>query len=98
MLLTCSLQLDKFKQRTEENITDVLLAESGGRGVHEADEGCQGHGGEDGVEHGRHTDNVRGWAVLGCAGLCCAVLGGAWLGFDGLALSGGCLTLSGLVE
>ena len=37
--------------RTEENRTDGLLTESGGRGVHEA-EVCQGHGGEDGVEHG----------------------------------------------
>ena len=49
--------------RTEENRTDGLLTESGGRGVHDA-EGCQGHGGEDGVEHGRHSDNVRGWAGL----------------------------------
>ena len=43
------------------------LRESGGRGVHEA-EGCQGHGGEDGVEHGRHSDNVRGWASLSLPG------------------------------
>ena len=50
--------------RKEENRTDGLLTESGGRGVHEA-EGCQSHGGEDGVEYGRHTDNCEG---LGWAG------------------------------
>ena len=59
--------------------SDGLLAESGGRGVHEA-EGCHGHGGEDGGEFGRHIDKCEG------------------LGWTALGLTGGSLTLSGLVQ